>query len=144
MFHSPKAKGGLGIFTFQSLASQSLDTELLVRLQGHGVGGKVARARLHAAERKWPDHGLLSTPNTKCHFTMHCLNRLHRRGYTLLSRRNMEDEQHLYAQGHRLSTVITDTQVLSKLVATGFRFHSEVFHTHTHLVARFWDELRGR
>ena len=67
MFHAPKAKGGLGIFTFQSLASQSLGTELLVRLQGQGVGGKVARARLHALERKWPDHGLLSSPITKHH-----------------------------------------------------------------------------
>jgi hypothetical protein len=131
MFHAPKAKRGLGMFTFQSLASQSLGTELLVRLQGHGVGGKVASARLHALERKWPDHGLLSSPNTKHHFTMHCLDRLHRRGYTLLSPRHMEAEQRLYAQGHRLSTVISDTQVLSKLVAPGFQFHSEVFHSHT-------------
>ena len=41
MFHAPKDKGGLGIFSFQSLAAQSLGTELLVRLQARASVGRL-------------------------------------------------------------------------------------------------------
>ena len=129
MFHAPKEKGGLGIFSFQSLAAQSLGTELVVRLQSKGIGGKVARSRLQAAERKWPDHGLASSPGTKLHFTLHCLNRLHRRGYTLCTPRNTEQTQHRYAKEQPLSSIISDKELLLKLDSYGFRFHSEVFMT---------------
>ena len=144
MFHAPKEKGGLGIFSFQSLATQSLGTELLVRLQSKGIGGKVARARLHAAERKWPDHGLASSPGTKLHFTLHCLNRLHRRGYTLCTPRNTEQIQHRYAKEQPLSSIISDSELLLKLDSYGLRFHSEVFYDNVHLVVRPWEELRRR
>ena len=97
----------------------------------------MARARLHAAKRKWQGHGLHSSPNTKFHFTMHCLNRLHRRDSPLQSPQNKEDEQHVYAHAHKLSTIIIDKKLLSRLEANGP-------HMHSHLVARPWDELRGR
>ena len=97
-----------------------------------------------AAERKWPDHGLASSPGTKHRFTLHCLNRLHRRGYTLCTPRNTEQTQHHFASEQPLSSIISDSELLLKLDSYGFRFHSEVFYDNTHLVVRPWEELRRR
>jgi hypothetical protein len=127
-----------------ALDLQFTGTELLARLQSKGIGGNVARARLQAAERECPDHGLAPTPNTKLHFTLHCLNRLHRRGYTLCTPRNTEETQHRYAKEQPLSSIISDKELLLKLDSYGFRFHSEVFYDNVHLVVCPWEELRRR
>ena len=143
MFHAPIKKGGKGVFTFESLACQSLGTELLVRLQSKGLGGRVARARLKATERKWPDHGRSTPfPPTKVHFTLFCLKRLQRAGYSLRTPANVASEELQFSTDHLLGDTPIEQDTLSRLTSLGFRFTSELFEPDSLFSLLPYDEVR--
>jgi hypothetical protein len=54
VIHASRKEGGLGVFSFTALALQCGATELLVGLNGAGIGGKVARCRYKAALAAYP------------------------------------------------------------------------------------------
>ena len=93
MLHADKKKGGMGIFTFSSLALQSGATELLVRLNSANTSGKVARCRFQAALRRcahWHRADGTIPQNTKTNFSLYIILRLRRLGYTLIGPQNRE------------------------------------------------------
>jgi hypothetical protein len=49
MIRGSRKEGGLVVFSFTALALQCGATKLLVRLNGAGIGGKVARCRYKTA-----------------------------------------------------------------------------------------------
>jgi hypothetical protein len=144
MFHAPISKGGKGVFTFESLACQSLGTELLVRLQSKGLGGRVARARLKATtERKWHDHGRSTPfPPTRAHFTLLCLKRLQRAGYSLHTPSNVASEEFQFSTDHLLVDTPIEQDTLYRLTSLGFRFTSELFEPDSLFSHHPYDEVR--
>ena len=145
MFHAPKDKGGLGIFTFNSLANQSLGTELLVRLQSPTLSGKVARSRLHAMEERFPDHSRDRQPNTRYSFTLHCISRLRRIGYELATPANYRTLQAEYGGKKSLEDTGLAPQLLRSVTKLGFRFQSDLFDSDsTGLMVKAWEDIRCR
>ena len=145
MFHAPKDKGGLGIFTFHSLATQSLGTELLVRLQSPTLSGKVARSRLLAMEERFPDHSRDRQPNTRYSFTLHCISRLRRIGYELATPANYRTLQAEYGGKKSLEDTGLAPQLLRSVTKLGFRFQSDLFDSDSSgLTVKAWEDIRCR
>ena len=145
MFHAPKDMGGLGIFTFHSLANQSLGTELLVRLQSPTLSGKVARSRLRAMEERFPDHSRDRQPNTRYSFTLHCISRLRRIGYELATPANYRTLQAEYGGMKSLEDSGLPPQLLRSVTKLGFRFQSDLFDSDSSgLTVKVWEDIRCR
>jgi hypothetical protein len=74
MIHASRKEGGLGVFSFTALALRCGATELLVRLNGTGIGGKVARCRYKAVLAACPQwhsaDGSISS-STRKNFTLY-------------------------------------------------------------------------
>jgi hypothetical protein len=109
MIHASRKEGGLGVFFFTALDLQCGATELLVRLNGAGIGGKVARCRYKAALAAYPQwHSAdRSIPSmTRKNFTLYTALLLRRLGYNLMGPENSERVQNHFCRGTRLSDYI--------------------------------------
>ena len=75
-----KRRGGLGLYTIQDLATRTIATELVVRLNSGGIRGQVARGRWAAAMARLPNPCAFPPPRTSpaAHYTLYAFALLRR------------------------------------------------------------------
>ena len=127
MFHAPKERGGLGIYSFSSLALQATATELLVRLNSRGLAGEVARERFRAAYTGYDwSIGQPATTGHRVHFIRAVASRLRRYGYCLTDQANLSRISDLSSESTRLCDGISDMTLVKELEAKGFQFMEDI------------------
>ena len=124
--HSPRSRGGLGIFTFQDLLTSAQTTELLVRLASPGLVGQVAKARWDAAQPSlWENRPAPAQPPAGHSLTLYTLWMAARRGYTVVTPDDHGDIAHRQADSTPIHEVIPH-KFLSRLEAMHIQFLDQV------------------
>ena len=126
-FHAPKERGGLGIYSFSSLALQATTTELLVRLNSRGLAGDVARERFRAALTGYDwSIGQPATTGHRVHFIRAFASRLRRYGYCLTDHANLSRISDLSSESTRLCDGISDRTLVKELETKGLQFMEDI------------------
>ena len=126
IFHIPRADGGLGIFSFATLASAARGTELLYRLNSPGLAGDVARARWAAAWNSWPDMMASGkVPGVKDNFTLYTLASLRRAGFHITCPESLLGLREHFSDAV-LAADVAPPELVYKLDALGLFLFSDV------------------
>jgi hypothetical protein len=141
LLHAAKSAGGFGTFSFLGLATAACGTELLARLNSPGIVGSVARSRMAAAFRVWPDHtekNVNKAPYTS--FSLYAVKLLRRAGYQVSCPQSRDLLRELYSFSAPASAVVP-AHLLHHLDASGHLLEADVMRDGAILP---WQDLAGK